>query len=69
MRRKIELYIDGALAGVSPEKLSGPVVPGGLELCLGSQFGWSGARGAMSDVKLFNRALTDAEILKEMQGE
>ena len=67
--KTFKVYIDGALAGVSSEKNSGPVVPGGNQLCLGSQFGWGAAQGAMSNVKLFNRALTDAEVLKEMQGE
>ncbi len=64
-----KVYIDGELAGTSIEKYSGPITPGLDALTIGSMFGYSPFLGAISEVKLYNRALSDAEILSAAQGE
>lgn len=65
--RTFRVYIDGELAGAS-DKQSGPVTPGTNSLSIGSQFGYAPFLGAVSNVKLYSRTLTDAEILKAAKG-
>ena len=64
-----KVYIDGALAGVGGENMSGPIAPGRGTLAIGSRFGWGPAFGVFSDVKLYTRALSDAEIMNAASGE
>ena len=58
-----KVYIDGALAGTSSEKMSGPVTPGNGSIVIGSLYGYSPMQGTVADVKLYNKALSDAEIM------
>lgn len=58
-----KVYIDGALAGTSSEKMSGPVTPGNGSIVIGSLYGYTPMQGTIADVKVYNKALTDAEIM------
>ena len=58
-----KVYIDGALAGTSSEKMCGPVTPSAGSIAIGSFFGYSPMQGVISDVKVYNKTLSDAEIM------
>lgn len=64
-----KIYIDGALAGVSGEKKNGVIDPGTGVISIGSKFGYWPAQGTFSDVKLYTRVLSDAEIMNAASGE
>ena len=59
-----KVYIDGELVGTSDAKMSGPILPGKTFLSVGSAAGYGPAFGVISDLWLYKRALTDAEILQ-----
>ena len=58
-----KVYIDGALAGTSSDKMSGPITPGNGCIAIGSLYGYTPMQGAIADVKVYNKALSDAEIM------
>ena len=59
-----KVYIDGELVGVSDAKMSGPILPGKTFLAVGSAAGYGPAFGAIADLWLYKRPLSDAEILQ-----
>ncbi len=67
--KTLKVYIDGELAGTSTAENSVPMTAGMSALSIGSQFGYSPFPGIVSEVKLYSKALSDAEIMTAAQSE
>ena len=69
-RREIKLYIDGVWEGTTPYETAwradGATYLGGCEVMDTIKDRW---RGAMDDIRIYDRALSDAEIAELYQGD
>ncbi len=61
--KTFQVFVDGELAGNSREISPPPMEPGINFLSIGSEFGYRPALASISDVKLYSRKLSSAEII------
>ena len=73
----VYIYVDGNLSNREPAPLSGPIINADHSLCIGAMDPGSAGdcadgdtfRGDIDDVRIYNRALTQAQIRETMQVE